>query len=325
MPVFLAEIRLASLPSTAERSVWTRAGISMASEIIELFGYSAVDCSTVARAARASEECPFIRSPCSKKLNDGTTAGVCTIKPVRSSPVICCPIRLYADNYRILTDVATRAFGGGVVLCPSRGVRNYQPKPGEKKVAVFGKRWGSELPLPTGAGLSRYYVDWVLALLDAKDNLAAFVPVEVQSIDTTGNYRAERLARMNENPFSGQSSAGLNWENVNKRILPQLIYKGHVLRRERLCSTGLTFVCPKPVFDKIQLRLGGGLLQYMPQPGAITFIAYDLGPAVSGGNLRSLVQTETFTTTIDQVANAFSSPVNLPPANVYERAILQAL
>ena len=43
------------------------------------------------------------------------------------------------------------------------------------------------------------------------------------------------------------SNAGMNWENVNKRILPQLIYKGHVLRREELCRKGLFFVCPKHV------------------------------------------------------------------------------
>jgi hypothetical protein len=297
----------------------------MASEITELFGYSPTDTSATARAARHSQQCPFIGSPCTKKLNDGVISGVCTIKPSRSSPVICCPVRLYANNYKILSDIATRAFGAGVVLCPSSTARNYQPKPGEKRVAVFGKRWGSELPLPTGAGMGSYYVDWILALLDQNDALVEFVPVEVQSIDTTGNYRAERLARMNEQSFSRRSTAGLNWENVNKRILPQLIYKGHVLRRERLCRNGLSFVCPKPVFDKIQIRLGGNLLQYVPQPGAITFISYDLGSPVTAGNLRTLVQTGTLTTTIDQVANAFSAPVNLPPANVYETAIRGSL
>ncbi len=297
----------------------------MASEITELFGYTPTDVSATARAARSSHQCPFINSPCAKRLNDGTVSGVCTIKPSRTQPVICCPVRLYADNYRILLDVATGAFGAGVVLCPSGKARHYRPKSGEKRVAVFGKRWGSELPLPTGAGLGSYYVDWVLALLGDDDSLVEFVPIEVQSIDTTGNYRAERLSRMNEQPFSGRSTAGLNWENVNKRILPQLIYKGHVLRRERLCKIGLTFVCPKPVFDKILIRLGGNLTTYVQQPGAITFISYDLGPAPNGGNLRSLVQTGTLTTTIDQVANAFSAPVNLPPANVYETAILDSL
>jgi hypothetical protein len=297
----------------------------VASEITELFGYSPTDISSSARAARSWQQCPFTSSPCTKKLNDGITSGVCTIKPSRSQPVICCPIRLYAHNYMILSDIATKAFGSGVVLLPSGKARQHHAKPGEKRVAVFGKRWGSELPLPTGAGLGSYYVDWVLALLDTNDALVDFVPVEVQSIDTTGNYRAERLARMNERPFSGRSTAGLNWENVNKRILPQLIYKGHVLRRERLCRTGLCFVCPQPVFDRIHIRLGGGLLQYAPQPGAITFLTYDLGPQTTSGNLRSLVHTGSLTTTIDQVANAFAAPVNLPPVNVYESAILGAL
>lgn len=296
----------------------------MASEIIELFGYSPTDTSSTAKAARSWTQCPFNNSPCIKRLNDGIVSGVCTIKPSRTEPVICCPIRLYAHNYMILSDIATKAFGPGVVLLPSGKARNYQPKAGEKRVAVFGKRWGSELSLPTGAGGS-YYVDWVLAHLDSNDALVDFVPVEVQSIDTTGNYRAERLARMNEKPFQGRSTAGLNWENVNKRILPQLIYKGHVLRRERLCRTGLSFVCPKPVFEKIHTRLGGALLQYAQQPGAITFLSYDLGPQGADGSLRPLVHTGSLTTTIDQVANAFSDPVNLPPVNVYESAIIRAL
>ncbi len=93
-------------------------------------------------------------------------------------------------------------------------------------------------------------MDWILALLSPEGTLQEFVAVEVQAIDTTGNYRAERDAHMNGQAFTGYSEAGVNWENVSKRILPQLIYKGHVLRRERLCKKGLFFVCPTPVYQK---------------------------------------------------------------------------
>ena len=74
-------------------------------------------------------------------------------------------------------------------------------------------------------------------------------------LDTTGNYREARNALM-ENRDIVADTVGLNWENVSKRIIPQLIYKGQVLQREDLCRTGLFFVCPKAVYDRVLNRLG---------------------------------------------------------------------
>ena len=114
----------------------------------------------------------------------------------------------------------------------------------------------------------------------------------------------------------------LNWENVSKRILPQIIYKGHVLRRERLCKSGLFFVCPTRVYDRIQERLGGNLLPYNNlQPGSLTLMWYDVGEPIADGLSRPLALQGRFTTTVDQVALAFTSPSNLPAENVYETAI----
>ncbi|MSO23167.1 MAG: hypothetical protein EXQ58_07940 [Acidobacteria bacterium] len=74
--------------------------------------------------------------------------------------------------------------------------------------------------------------------MSAAHELVDFVAVAAQSIDTTGNYRKERGAYLREEPFPGVSTGGFNWKNVNKRILPQVIYKGHVLRQEPLCQRG---------------------------------------------------------------------------------------
>lgn len=300
----------------------------MASNIVEFFGYAPADASSLAVQARADKRCPFIGDTCQKTLSDGAVSGVCTLKPKTSGPVICCPIRLYANDYRILVDVAQTAFGGPVELFPGNAAKTQQPssrKTKAIKVAVFGKRWGKELRLPNRGRSGGYFVDWVLARLDDHGELAEFVAVEVQSIDTTGNYQAERKAYLRNEAFTGQSTAGFNWENVNKRILPQIIYKGHVLRRERLCRQGLFFVCPKPVYDRIRERLGGQLMEYTPQPGAMTLMWYDLGQAVAHGQLRDLNLVGKFTTTVDQVALAFTSPSNLPDANVYEVAIRAVL
>ena len=98
------------------------------------------------------------------------------------------------------------------------------------------QRLGKELRLPTRGKSGGYFVDWVLAHVSAQGELLSFVAVEVQSIDTTGNYRKERETYLREEAFAGKSTAGLNWENVNKRIPPQIIYKGHVLRARSRCA-----------------------------------------------------------------------------------------
>ena len=43
-------------------------------------------------------------------------------------------------------------------------------------------------------------------IIDASGKLLSFVAIEVQSIDTTGNYQAERLAYLEEGSFGGKST-----------------------------------------------------------------------------------------------------------------------
>ena len=224
---------------------------------------------------------------------------------------------MYADDYRVLLEVAKSAFGSDVRLV--RQIRDAACDGND--VVVFGKRWGKELRLPTRGSGGRYFVDWILALLNRKKKLKEFVAVEVQTMDTTGTYRPEVEALYRGAPVSRASDAGINWENVSKRILPQIIYKGHVLRREPLCTKGMFFICPKPVYDRIVVRLGGNLQDYHPQPGSLTFRWYDLAESPTAGKPRSLDFKGQKTTTIDQVALAFTSPTNLPPPQVYEAAI----
>ena len=199
------------------------------------------------------------------------------------------------------------------------------------EVAVFGKGWGGELPLPKAMkGTGSYYVDWILARTSSGGRAHELTALEVQTIDTTGSYGDQAAACFKGVVFTdpqgrapGYSNAGFNWENVNKRILPQVIYKGHVLRREPRCTKGMFFACPEPVFNKIVERLGGSgsMHDYEPSAGTITFLGYSLGPLQSPGGIRVLVRSAQFTTTVDQVALAFTSPKNLPPSRVYEAAI----
>jgi hypothetical protein len=246
---------------------------------------------------------------------------------------------MYSDNFVVLADIAQVAFGAGVELIKPSAVRERVADGtlNGNQIVVFGRYWGQELPLPRPPGATsgetrKYYVDWILAKIGPGGSTTDLTAIEVQTIDTTGNYSDQAQAFFAHQPFidqrgrnPGYSDAGMNWENVNKRILPQIIYKGHVLRREEKCSKGLFFVCPKQVYAKIFDRLGGGLHQYHPSPGTISFRSYELSNQPNQAGIRSLQLYGQFTTTVDQVALAFTSPKNLPDQNVYEAAISNAL
>lgn len=294
------------------------------SHIYEFFGYLATDRSPAALGAADQQHCPFLGQTCIKTLSDGVVSGACALKQVNSGPVICCPIRLYAEDYRVLRDVSDRAFEAGMILVPGPAARTESRRRGHPVVGVFGKRWGGELRLPQRQGTGGYFVDWVLVLVDEHGELVEFVAIEVQTIDTTGNYRSSRLGLLAEGRPVIQSTTGLNWENVNKRILPQLIYKGQVLQREEKCKKGLFFVCPTPVYNKVMDRLGGaaGLTAFHLQPASVTFLGYNYADlsVVRPGELAPIALEIEHSTTVYKLQERFNN-VELPTANVYRDAI----
>lgn len=301
----------------------------MAGYISEFFGYRATDNSEIALRAAASKICPFIGSYCVKILGRSNEySGVCTIRQVKidSPDVICCPIRIYAENYKILHEIAFMAFGAKLNLYAGR-VAVSKAKKENGAIAVFGKGWGGELRLPKRKGVGSYFVDWVLARLDGKGELIEFTAIEVQTIDTTGNYQTARKSLIYNRELV-KDTVGLNWENVSKRIIPQLIYKGQVLQREELCKTGLYFVAPNPVHERVLERLGGKdkLPRFPSQPASIHFISYDKSSteSINDGSITPLRIIEEYCTTVYKVQEAFSS-LNLPEGNVYRDAIRKSL
>lgn len=299
----------------------------MAGYIAEFFGYAASDKSDMSLLAAARKNCPFIGTYCTKTLSrDKVISGVCAVRQkTEGSPnVICCPIRLYAENYKMLHIIAQKAFRCTLNLYAGR-VAVAKAKIEDGAVAVFGKGWGGELRLPQRKGVGSYFVDWVLARLDNKGELVELTAIEVQTIDTTGSYgNAQRALAENRDVVS--DTVGLNWENVSKRIIPQIIYKGQVLQREELCRNGLFLVCPKPVYDRILDRLGGieKLPSFPSQPASINFIAYDASASQTDGRITPLDIVDEHCTTVYKVQEAFSS-LNLPEGNVYKDAISRSL
>lgn len=300
----------------------------MSGYITEFFGYPACDKSEKAIDEAAKRRCPFLSSQCTKILSrDNTISGVCAIrlKSQDSPSVICCPNRMYANNYELLHIISKNAFNKDLELFAGRvAVKEAKIRGGA--VAVFGHGWGGELKLPQRKGTGAYFVDWILACLNENGDLVEFTAIEVQTIDTTGNYRNAREALL-ENRKIEACTVGLNWENVSKRIIPQIIYKGQVLQRESLCNTGLYFVCPLPVYERVLTRLGGEdkLPSFPTQPASIHFIAYDY-------KVHKCIESEIIplgiikhrSTTVYKVQEAFSS-VSLPDEDVIKQAIQKSL
>ena len=301
----------------------------MAGYISEFFGYRSSDKSEDALYASVRKKCPFLGGFCTKILaRNKEISGVCTIrqKTTGSPDVICCPNRLYADNYKLLRDISNRAFLKELNLYAGR-VAVDKAKEEKGAIAVFGKGWGGELRLPQRKGTGSYFVEWVLARLDENGELVEFTAIEVQTIDTTGNYQTARESLLKSREIVSDT-VGFNWENVSKRIIPQLIYKGQVLQREDLCKTGLFFVAPQPVYERVLERLGGKdkLPKFPSQPASIHFISYDKDCSISlrDGLITPLHIVEEHCTTVYKIQEAFSS-LSLPEGNVYRTAIRRSL
>jgi hypothetical protein len=309
----------------------------MAGEVYEWYGYRPTDKSEEAVRSAAERLCPFVPGPCTK------VGGACSVRPQESQEIVpVCPKRMYFSGHLFLRRIAREAFSSLNLLEDAVDVGHdgqvVLPRlvPGDvaaaaaraaqmTHVGVFGQEFASEVRLPAAVeGGSRYSVDFTVVAVAASGDLLAFVPVEVQSIDTVGSYKSI-IAALEDGRRIISSDFGMNWENVNKRILPQLILKGLILQGERLCTTGIYFVTPEAVFQRIMTRLGGSarLREVPQQPGSITFVRlkHDLGPTPDGETVR-LVQLAPLTICTSDMSLAFITPQNLPASGSYELAIV---
>ena len=309
----------------------------VAATIYEWYGFRLSDNSAAAQQSAVQRDCPFTFGVCTKRT------GVCSVIPARSSDrVIVCPKRLYFDNYDFLTYIAADAFDdiavnlgphGRPLLVSASEAAGVAYQTGVSQVGVFGGEWGREVRLPsmTDTG-SRggYSVDFTLIVVDPSGELIRIAPVEVQSIDTTGNLSDS----IDGAKFGGRSivpseGAGLNWENVNKRIIPQLIQKGLMLQAESLCRSGIYFVAPEPVFQKLMARLGGvhRFRRIPKQPGSLTFVRYEYDDSakVEEGVAMPLRHLSDLRISTSDFSMAFITPENLPAPDSYANAIRRRL
>ena len=112
----------------------------MAGYISEFFGYRAEDKSSQAATAAARQVCPFLGTQCTKVLSrDRIISGVCAVrqKTPGSPDVICCPNRIYAEDYKMLHLVAQQAFSCELGLYSGRAAVE-KAKAENGAIAVFG-------------------------------------------------------------------------------------------------------------------------------------------------------------------------------------------
>lgn len=289
-------------------------------DLIELFGHSPIDTSSETRKLWNLGACPFSLQPCIKHNHDQTIIyGTCSV----TSPfgdVVICPNRLYANNYESIRNVAKDAFGD----IPFLFYGEYLAKNSEniECVVALGANSGKEVKI--GRALS---MDWVLARIK-NNKLIEYVGIEVQSIDITGNYRDAWHAYKN---YSDKTKAvpssehGLNWANVHKRLIPQIIRKGVVYSKSKYCKKGLYFVLPDIVYKKFEDVVGNDLENIVsPNSETLTVFTYSLSNT-KVNKIRKLELERTIRFSLDEFANRFISGPNLPQAIELDNAIKNIL
>ena len=171
-------------------------------------------------------------------------------------------------------------------------------------IVLIGKGSCGEVRTEAGS------LDWVA--VHVRDGaITKYCAIEAQAIDTTGNYRANRAALLKGQANVPPSGHGLNWENVNKRIIPQLLRKGMLL--EKLAETepavGLGFLVDANVFHKFEARVSSPLVDDAGFDLVIHAYSLSAGtPYVS----PALVLHRSVHASIQQLAEKFLSVPNSP-------------
>jgi len=153
-------------------------------------------------------QCPFIKTRCPKRSTNlpDEPYPVCSLwrrgdgaQEPKNDLIFVCPKRFYAVDF--LTDVIKHCW-------PGEHPKNPMVAP-EVKMAGFGN------------------VDFVIADVKEDGEIDQFLSVELQAIDITGSvFKAYQALRAGAD-LEQRPPYGLNWDNVYKRYITQLIRKGY--------------------------------------------------------------------------------------------------
>jgi hypothetical protein len=294
---------------------------SNGSDIVELFGFAPDDTSPEAIDNLRRAKCPFLGLQCSKTNHDKSVVyGTCSVTGSTTlgvrDEVIICPKRLYAQNYKIFDNVTNLVWGNlPVIIGGDLDTLRQRAAQHAECIVAFGHNSGKEITLSSNGKLS---MDWVLQRYkySGGDLIAMdFVGIEIQSIDTTGNYRDNFSAYSSLKNGSAprmipNSQHGLNWANVHKRLIPQIIRKGNIYSASTRCR-GFFFILPEVVYRKFREILGNMDEEHYCSKKTLTILTYDLGIPVVRGQIRDIKHTATKHHLLHNIALAFS--INTDP------------
>ena len=190
---------------------------------------------------------------------------------------------------------------------------------------LLGQRSGGEIKLSQPGVVDRLSLDWVMVrVTSGKPSL--IIPCEIQSIDTTGNYHLNWRAYSKEAKTIPNSEHGMNWANVWKRLIPQLMLKGAIASASALCKKGSYFVLPARVYAQFRKIVGPVDSVAGPGQGVLNVRTYSLGPPVPFGSMRSLTLVDTIRMRSTEFADAFASGEQMKPLGIQlDRKVTAAL
>lgn len=289
-------------------------------DIVEIFGYAPHDTTNECRSLWRLGACPFVHTPCTKKNHESTVIyGTCSVTSPYGDCIIC-PNRLYVNNFALLQKVSHDAFGAIPFYTYAEYIEHRCSN--DTFVVALGMHSGHEVNLNRSCSM-----DWVLAKIENR-KLAAYTGIEVQSIDITGNYRDNWYAYKNisEGAVIPKSEHGMNWANVHKRLIPQIIRKSLIYSRSEYVNSGLYFIVPEIVYKKFEDIIGADIPPVAEKgPDVITVHTYQLGPVVKEGQIRSIDPVRQLRFKMQEFSNRFISGPNLPPAVELDHAVRNAL
>lgn len=218
----------------------------------EVFGYQINDFSPEAQRHRQHRLCPFNNKvPSCTKDKASDPLGVCSVY-AGSNITITCPIR-FRQEWLIASDAAEFFFPSGAA-------------------------WTSftEIRLNDANGKSAGNIDVVLVSYDDQGTLTGFGALEVQAVYISGNIRRPFHAYMADS----QANAHMDWRGKSgypradflsssrKRLAPQLIYKGGILRawqRKMAVAVDKAFFAELPSLPQVD-----------QQDADVAWLVYDL-------------------------------------------------
>lgn len=199
------------------------------SEVNEMFGmYTGGAPFPDLTKALQTQKCPFNGRQCYKtrKSDPNTAIGICSLSFRNvDQPVLICPEPL-TKNGKIFTDclpfIASSIPGSDLYLIPE---------------------------VETSVGR----IDYVLSAFKGRTPVD-FVPIELQTLDTTGSIWNERQRLLQQHGYNAQegeaksSTAALNWKMTGKTILAQLVQKSQLFSS---MNKNLVLVCQTPLYERM--------------------------------------------------------------------------